>query len=83
MKNWLSHPDKKDPADIAPEGYSDNQETAKADVFFIHPTLYFRRENWNSPLKENSGTEELLRFDVANQASVFNGSCRVYAPHYR
>ncbi len=39
--------------------------------------------DWNSPLDAGSQTEENTRWMLANQASVFNGCCAVYAPRYR
>ncbi len=85
--NWSALPEKKDFADHIPSQSSvaltDGQETAQADVFYIHPTTFFSRKEWNADLKNekvNLSTDERA---VQNQASVFNGSCRVFAPRYR
>jgi len=54
-----------------------------ADVFFIHPTTFHSQTQWNAALDDaelNTRTDE---WAVKNQASIFNGSCRVYAPRYR
>ena len=81
---WAAIPTKKSEAHLVPAGGgTDNQAIAKADVFYIHPTGYFRKENWNSPIDPDSAAFETVRSMVAVQASPFNGSCRVYAPHYR
>jgi len=83
LKNWASHPLKKDEGDITPKDYKDNQKYAKADVFFIHPTVYMGQKNWNASITPGSGTHELVRYVAASQASAFNSACRVYMPHYR
>jgi hypothetical protein len=81
---WAAIPSKKSEASLVPPGGgTDNQALAKADVFYIHPTGYFRRENWNSPIDPGSAAFETVRSMVAVQASPFNGSCKIYAPHYR
>ena len=47
---WAAHPDKESKASFTPEGnYTNNQATAKADVFFVHPTTYFGSNHWNAP----------------------------------
>jgi len=59
------------------------QRTPPADVFFIHPTGYLNGGDWNSPMDPNTATEENTRWMMANQASVYNGCCAIYAPRYR
>jgi hypothetical protein len=81
---WAALPTKKSEADLVPLGDgTDNQATARADVFYIHPTVYFRSENWNSPIDPESAAFETVRSTISVQASAFNGCCRVYAPQYR
>jgi len=82
---WAALPSKADEADLVPEGVgdADEQQRAPADVFFIHPTGYLSGASWNSPIDLESATEENTRWMLANQASAFNGCCRVYAPRYR
>jgi len=84
---WSALPDKKDFADHIPSKSPvvliDGQQDAQVDVFYIHPTTFFSRDQWNADLKDkkvNTSTDERA---VKNQASVFNGSCRVFAPRYR
>jgi hypothetical protein len=82
--SWAALPTKKSEADLIPAGGgTDNQATARADVFYIHPTGYFRTENWNSPIDPELAAFETVRSMVSVQASAFNGCCRVYAPQYR
>ncbi len=84
-QNWAALPDRKDLADLVPKGIAtgDRQSDALVDVFFIHPTGYLHGDTWNSPMDPNSITEENTQWMMANQASVFNGCGRVYAPRYR
>jgi hypothetical protein len=84
-KNWCALPWKKDAADRVPanSGFTDEQDSAKVDVFFIHPTTYYKRKSWNAPLDDAKANRMRDSFPIAKQASVFNGSCRVFAPCYR
>jgi len=80
---WMALPTRPDEADLTPQGFSDQQAVAPADTFFIHSTNYTRGSHWSSPLQPESATEENTRWTLANQASAFNGCCRIYAPQYR
>lgn len=80
---WWSHPEMKDNADYQPGGsICEAQNTAKADVFYIHPTTYYRGTRPN-PRWNNQSVERLTKVIMLNQASVFNASCKIYAPKYR
>ncbi len=83
--NWAALPEKDDPADLIPEGINatDIQGSAPADVFFIHPTGYLSGASWTSPMNPDSAAEENTQWMLANQASAYNGCCKVYAPRYR
>jgi pimeloyl-ACP methyl ester carboxylesterase len=84
QENWAALPDKKDWADTVPiSSLSDNQDTAIADVFFIHPTTYFKRDFWNAPVDAPELNAKTDKSAILHQASVFNGSYRIYAPRYR
>ena len=82
---WAALPTRRDSADAVPaqSGLRDEQATAAADVFFIHPTTFYRPAAWNADL----GREKLNRFTdkstIRHQASVFNAAGRIYAPRYR
>jgi len=52
------------------------------DVFYIHPTGFFEKK-WNFNLDKSSSAYERTEVMLSNQASVFNGSCNIYAPAYR
>jgi hypothetical protein len=83
-KAWAALPDRPDSADQAPEGVSDAQAGAAADVFFIHPTTFFKKDGWNAPYDEPGvGPMGVDEGTMRSQASAFNGCCRVFAPRYR
>ncbi len=79
---WLARPDKPgNPALWAPEGFQP-AENPPAAVFFVHPTSFLDRTQWNAPLNDvaaNARAELFLR----GQASAFNSSGLVWAPRYR
>lgn len=83
--NWSALPNKKDSADICilTAGICDNQATAQVDVFYVHPTTYPFGKKWNASLSDKKVNRKTDKLAVRNQASVFNGSCKVYAPRYR
>ncbi len=89
QNNWASLPEKKDPADSIPyrSTLKNNQSEAMADVFFIHPTLYSGKPKdnfmWNATT-ENKSLNHIIDFSsILHQASIFNESCKIYAPRYR
>jgi hypothetical protein len=79
---WLARPDKPgNPALWTPAGFQP-AENPPAAVFFIHPTSFLDRSQWNAPLNDvaaNARAELFLR----GQASAFNGAGLVWAPRYR
>jgi Protein of unknown function (DUF3089) len=88
--HWAALPTKHDAADSIPRksGLTDGQNTAQADVFFIHPTIYTYqpeggRYEWNGDVNDAVLNAKTDFSTILNQATVFNGSCRVYAPRYR
>ena len=88
-EHWAALPFRKDMADSVPNAsVSDGQATAAVDVFFLHPTLYLesvemKKYPWNADVNDHEMNEKVDGSSILNQASVFNGSCRVYAPRYR
>ena len=55
-----------------------------ADVFFLHPTTYFWRFGcWNAPLRLRRLRHYTDRTTLRDQASLFAGVGRLYAPRYR
>jgi Protein of unknown function (DUF3089) len=89
VESWAALPTKVDQADSLPLGLTetDQQKTAKVDVFFIHPTIFtYEPTNsfqWNADVNDSQLNFKTDYSTILNQASAFNGSCRVYAPRYR
>ncbi len=80
---WAALPSEKDKADLVPPGSQDQQASAAADVFFVHPTVWFSRKQWNADFQPGSARQIVDQISMATQASSFNACCRVYAPRYR
>jgi hypothetical protein len=57
-----------------------NEARAPADVFFIHPTTYTKSDVYNAAINAPTANGDAV---LLNQASAFNGCCRIFAPHYR
>lgn len=85
VEHWAALPEKKDSADAIPpnSGMSDGQADAKVDVFYIHPTMNFSGKGWNGNVRNKKLNRTTDKYPLRFQASVFNGSCKVYAPRYR
>ena len=84
--SWAAWPGRPSKAGVVPAGLSPAADpaTARADVFFIHPTTYLANRKWNAAFDESGRALEGVDSGVlANQASVFNACCRIYAPRYR
>ncbi|MCE3260367.1 MAG: hypothetical protein K0S12_2008 [Bacteroidetes bacterium] len=82
--SWIALPFRKDVGDEIPQGcrVAEDQEHARADVFYIHPTVYLRGGSWNAGLKKkriNRKADKCVKY----QATCFNACARVYAPRYR
>ena len=89
ISNWAALPEIADNADQVPNCYGcmDVQSTAPVDVFFIHPTLYLDTNlvsnQWNASLEDDGINQKVDQTTILYQASVFNGSGKIYAPRYR
>lgn len=86
--HWAALPSKKDLADSLPDAkLKDEQATAQADVFFVYPTIYLNKPTtpyeWNADVNDAKMNSEIDNSTILNQASIFNGSGRVYSPRYR
>ena len=51
-------------------------------VFFVHPTSYYNRSNWNAPIGDEEA-EERARLFIRGLASPFNDADEIWAPRYR
>lgn len=87
--HWAALPTKTDPTDQIPKksNLQDEQATAEADVFFVHPTTYTGIKkteiNWNADVNDPSINERTDNTTILHQGSVFNGAGKIYAPRYR
>jgi Protein of unknown function (DUF3089) len=93
-KLWYSRPGigAKDPARWQPAYATDRgllptpaEPKQRFAVFFVHPTSYFNRAQWNAPL-ENGGdpeAERVARVYLRGMASPFNAASEIWAPRYR
>jgi hypothetical protein len=83
-EHWSALPFRWDEADVLPKGETWISDSLKsADVFYIYPTIYTKGENWNADVENDKLNKKIDTKPVHFQASVFNESCRVYAPRYR
>ncbi len=89
LKYWIAHPDVEDYADVVPgKGeLAEYQESADVDVFFIYPTIYskkqYKEHPWFADVNDEKLNKEIGTSTIKYQASVFNGSAKVYSPLYR
>ena len=73
LRYWASHPNKEDLADLRPADIPVAVDYMKnVDVFYLHPTTYYRGKYWNDPLDSLSGTAKNTRWNMVNNASIFN-----------
>jgi hypothetical protein len=86
-ENWAALPTKTDLADRTPgDSLTDRQDQAAVDVFYLHPTIYSGsapEHAWNADVRDDKLNEAVDESAILNQASIFNGAGRVYAPRYR
>ena len=86
-ENWAALPTVKDQADRTPDpSLLDLQATAEADVFWLHPTTYTKKRGntlWNAPTNDSKLNKTTDEGSILNQASIFNGAGKIYAPRYR
>ncbi|GAB2770127.1 hypothetical protein HNQ93_000435 [Hymenobacter luteus] len=83
--NWAALPDRRDSADAVPRHtrLRNQQRDAPVDVFFVHPTTYYGRTQWNASLTDARVNHLTDASTIRKQASAFNSTGRIYAPRYR
>ena len=83
LDSWAAHPDKESKVNLTPKQVTPGALNKEVDVFFIHPTTYFGKENWNADI-HLSGPKELIdELVIPGQASAFAPFANVFAPRYR
>jgi hypothetical protein len=86
LKDWAAHPQMKDPSDQVPKSLQKNYiKDSTVDVFFLHPTTFttVEKDGGNADLDDINLNNKTDKGPILYQASVFNESCRVFAPRYR
>ena len=83
--SWACLPWKHNASDTVPPGSGliDDQANAKVDVFFVYPTIDRRITHWNARVDDKMLNNLVDKTTIRGQATVFNGSCRVFVPRYR
>jgi len=83
--NWIARPElaaPQNPSLWRPADWPPPTLPPTAHVFFIHPTTYLERDQWNAPLDDPESRDRADLF-VRSQASAFNEVSDVWAPRYR
>jgi hypothetical protein len=82
---WVAHPDKSDTSDLVPIGIDTSGDIAnkEVDVFFVHSTGFVGPGGWNSSMQIENSEAQSIEYMLSSMASIFNGCCNIYAPHYR
>ena len=82
---WVAHPDKKDTSDLVPMelDISDDLANKDVDVFLVHSTGFVGPAGWNSTIEIENSEVQSIEYMLSSMASIFNGCCNIYAPHYR
>lgn len=83
-KMWIARPGlgAQDPSRWLPAEQKPATEPLRAAVFFVHPTSYLEKAQWNAPL-DDAASRELADTFVRGMASPFNASADLWAPRYR
>lgn len=83
---WAAHPYKVDLSDSVSKPLRRQVRDSAVDVFFIHPTTYtieIKAGKDNASIDDSYINAKTDYSTILYQASVFNESCRVFAPRYR
>lgn len=89
LDHWIAHPEKMDMSDVVPGRgkLKSYQSIADVDVFFIYPTIYTKKQKpehpWFADVNDQKLNKRIANSTIKYQASVFNGSAKIYAPLYR
>jgi len=93
LGSWIARPEiRGNPSHWAPEGLNGyGQEgrylsypppPVRMAAFYIHPTTYLQRSEWNGPVEDRQ-TRDRSELFVRSQASAFADTAEVWAPRYR
>lgn len=84
-KMWIAQPAlrrENDPAAWLPPAMVQPRERVRVAVFFLHPTSYLEKGEWNADIAEPTSRERADLF-VRAMASPFNSAAALWAPRYR
>ncbi len=81
---WFARPGTgaRDESRWLPQGWAEDGDALGAAVFFVHPTSYLEKGEWNGPLGDKA-SQGIARLFVKAMASPFNRSADIWAPRYR
>lgn len=86
LNYWAAHPWKKNTSDSVPKPLRHYyKKDSSADVFFIYPTTLTSAtdQRWNADIDDALINAKTDYSTILYQSSVFNESCRIFAPRYR
>jgi len=86
LNYWAAHPRKIDPSDSIPAPLRKDPRDTVADVFFIHPTTFTKKEDFsrsNAAIDDDYINVKTDYSTILLQSSAFNQYGRVFAPRYR
>jgi len=79
---WIARPGlADDPTRFVPAGFT-LASTPRAAIFYVAPTTYLSKAEWNAPIDDADANSRLILF-AKSQASAFNGVGPIWAPRYR
>jgi hypothetical protein len=82
--SWWARPGlAEDPSRWLPQGVAAAAQPLPAATFYLHPTTYLERDNWNAPINAAGEPARRARVFVETQAGAFNNLSHVWAPKYR
>jgi hypothetical protein len=81
--SWLARPDlPDDPSRWTPPGEQASANARQVAIFYVPPTSYYGKANWNAPI-DNAESRKWLRVFASVEASPFNRVGMIWAPRYR
>ncbi|MBC6943723.1 MAG: DUF3089 domain-containing protein [Xanthomonadales bacterium] len=83
-EHWLALPQRASAAMRTPRGagFSNLQDVAVADVFYVHPTTAMRAGGRNAS-PDDADAARMAELMLLTQATPFNAIARIHAPRYR
>jgi pimeloyl-ACP methyl ester carboxylesterase len=82
-ESWAAGSTGPGPSRLLPRGSTPAATFPAVDVFYVHPTTYLSRTQWNQDIADSTVNAWTDSSVIARQASVFSSCCRVFAPRYR